>query len=102
MMVGTRRNKRKVMKGLCILLSDAISRFWGFPIGLATLPIVIAMHKARSSTLGRMPCFFASNRTTGVPMIARVSFIRMADASPMPKRISSRRWLSFFALLNNL
>ena len=64
-------------------------RFWGLPIGLGTLPNVTANARAKSMSFGGRLCFFANASITGVPIIARVSFMRNADASPAPNRMES-------------
>ena len=71
-------------------LLTATSRFWGFPIGLATLPVVIANARANSSSFfGSLDCA-ARPSTSGVPMIASVSFIRSAESTPKPKITRAR------------
>ena len=89
MRVGMRRYEPKVKKAPVIPLSCAINRFWGFPIGLITLPVVIATASVIRSREGESLNRVASVRTRGVPIMARVSFIRSADSNPIPKRITS-------------
>ena len=60
-------------------------------MGLMVLPSVTAKHRASSSRRGAMLCSRASRSTSGVPMIARVSFISSAEPIPPPNRISSTR-----------
>ena len=76
----------------------AISKFWGFPIGLMTLPVVTPKAKDKRRSFGEMPWDLAMYKTRGVPIIARVSFIRKAERMPVPNRISSTRWSRLLAL----
>src|SRR3990172_3961145 len=76
---------KKVMNGLAISPWMAMSRFWGLPMGLATLPIVTAKASESNKALGGIADFLARDRTTGVPMMARVSFISKVDNSPGQK-----------------
>lgn len=48
-MVGTRSVDRKDEKGLGMPPFMAMSRFWGFPIGLMALQMVTEKARARSS-----------------------------------------------------
>ena len=52
-------------------------------MGLVTLPMVTANARESSMSLGEILCALARWRTSGVPIIAIVSFIKRADASPM-------------------
>ncbi len=52
-------------------------------MGLMTLPVVIPKAREKSMSLGEIPYFREKRRTSGVPMIARVSFIRTAESSPV-------------------
>ena len=73
-------------KGFATLPLTAIRTFCGFPMGLVTLPIVMPNAKVSSmSFAGNLHCF-ARRRTTGVPMIARVSFIRKAELAPVTSK----------------
>ena len=71
------------------------------PIGLITLPIVTAKASDSSRILGCVLDFRAKDSTTGVPMIASVSFIKKAEKIPIPKRMHSIRASSVLALPNN-
>jgi len=86
------------MKGLATLPLTAMSKFWGFPIGLVALTIVMPKARASNKILGEYRLFSRSNSTTGVPIIASVSFIRKADIRPMPNRWRAPRLSSDFAL----
>ena len=79
------------MNGFPRPLYSATRRFCGFPIGLTTLPVVTAKQRVRSRSFVERLCRDASERTIGVPMIARVSFIRKADRIPMEKMIAAIR-----------
>ncbi len=46
-----------VTNGVCIPLFTATSRFCGFPIGLITLPVVIAIARERSISFGEIRNF---------------------------------------------
>ena len=97
MSVGTRSQTAKVRNGDAMPEFTATSRFWGFPIGLITLPVVMATASDRSRSFGEIFHFVASASTSGVPMMAIVSFIRTAERMPMPKRMMSTTWSGFFA-----
>lgn len=51
-------------------------------MGLITLPMVTAKARDRSNGFVDMSNFFAKKITSGVPMIAMVSFIRNAERKP--------------------
>ena len=74
----------KVRKGLAKSPLMAISKFCGFPIGLMTLPEVTPKAKDKRRSLGEMLWDLARYRITGVPIMARVSFIRKAESMPVP------------------
>ena len=95
--VGTRSQTAKVRNGDAMPEFTATSRFWGFPIGLITLPVVMAIASESSRSFGEIFHFVASPSTSGVPMMATVSFIRTAERMPMPKRMMSTTWSGFFA-----
>src|SRR3989344_7145248 len=100
-MVGINRYFKKVTKGLPPLLR-AISRFCGFPIGLMTLPMVMAKAKVSNNGFAGRQCFLARSRTIGVPIMAIVSFIKNADAIPPPNKMNNKRCSADFAFLNSL
>ncbi len=52
------------------------------------------MASARESSIsfGEIRNFVARESTNGVPMTARVSFIRTAEKIPMPKRMKKMTW----------
>ena len=89
--MGRKRWRRKVTKGLAMPPPMAIRRFWGLPIGLITLPVVTAKDRVSSSTRPSIRCLPASRSMSGVPTIARVSFISRADARPTPNSTASTR-----------
>ena len=89
-MVGRSSQAANVTNGAVIPLFTATSRFWGFPIGLATLPVVIANARAKSSIFFGRLHRAASPSTSGVPMIASVSFISSAERIPNPKITRTR------------
>ena len=95
--VGMRSQTKKVRNGDAMPEFTATSRFWGFPIGLMTLPVVIAIASESSRSFFEIFHFVASPSTSGVPMMAIVSFIRTAARMPMPKRMKSTTWSGFFA-----
>ncbi len=99
--VGTRSQAAKVTNGEAMPEFTATSRFWGFPIGLMTLPVVMAIASASSMSFFDTFHFVASASTSGVPMMASVSFIRIAERIPMPKRMQSTTWSGFFAREKN-
>jgi len=90
------------MNGLGTFPLMATSRFCGLPIGLITLPIVTEKANASNSSFGRIPVFLAICNTTGVPIIASVSFIRKADSRPAPNNIRSNRLSAVLARRNSL
>ena len=75
----------------------ATSRFCGFPIGLMTLPVVMATASESSRSRGEIFHFVASPSTSGVPIMATVSFIRTAARMPIPKRMTSTTWSGVLA-----
>jgi len=52
---GESEIEEKTIKGWDIPLYVAMRRFWGFPIGLATLPVVTAKQSARRALFGSRP-----------------------------------------------
>jgi hypothetical protein len=65
-----------------------------------TLPIVTEKANVSNSILEFTPVFLASCNITGVPMIARVSFNKMADRKPAPNRIRSSKLLGGLCSMN--
>ncbi len=96
--VGRASELRNVIKGEFRFPSTAMRRFCGFPIGLITLPVVTANAREKSISLGEILYFLEKPRTSGVPIIARVSFIRIAERIPVEKSISKTSWSVDFAL----
>ncbi len=70
------------------------------PIGLITLPVVTEKANANNNNLGFMPVLRANCSITGVPTIARVSFIRKADKKPTLNSMASTRLFSDFVFPN--
>ena len=89
--VGINSHRKNVPNGSTILPLSAISKFCGFPIGLTTLPMVTENASANNNSSADISCLRAIRSTTGVPMMASVSFIRMADAQPKPNMMKSIR-----------
>ena len=65
MRVGMKRYDPKVINAPAVPLSCAISRFWGFPIGLITLPVMIANASVIKNKTGEILNRVASARTRG-------------------------------------
>jgi len=100
--VGNKRLFKKEKKGFLNPPFIAMRRFCGLPIGLKTLPIVIENASVKSKKDVLILCFLERSIRTGVPMIAMVSFIRIADRKPNMKRMERINWSIDFVLLNNL
>ena len=62
-------------------------RFCGFPIGVTTLPIVTAKASVRRSGRGEIFILLEREIMIGVPIRARVSFIRMEEPKAKPKKV---------------
>jgi hypothetical protein len=62
-------------------------RFCGLPIGLSALPVVTATARVNNRSFGDIFCFLEMFRTIGVPIIARVSFMSMADKRPIGNKM---------------
>ena len=68
-------------------LRVAIKRFWGFPIGVITLPMLTAKANEMNSALALDPVInscFEIWITIGTPNKATVSLTRNADSVPIP------------------
>jgi hypothetical protein len=83
-------------------LARATSRFCGFPMGVAALPMVTEKAKVRRSGLDEIFIFFASEIMIGVPMSASVSFIRNALAAANPKKVRYKTSSGLLALNSSL
>ena len=57
--VGINKYLKKTIKGFEKCPFIAMSKFWGFPIGLNTLPVVTANIIARIRGFAGIFCFFA-------------------------------------------
>ena len=85
--VGRSRYEAKPITGAAIPLARAMRRFCGFPIGVTTLPVVTAKASVRRSGLGEMFSLLERVSMIGVPISARVSFIRKAEPKAKPKKV---------------
>ena len=71
-------------------------------MGLMTLPVVMANARQSRSSFGEIMFLRAKSSMMGVPMMARVSFMRTADPIPMVKRMASTSASTDFARPNSL
>ena len=65
-------------------------RFWGFPTGVITLPIVTPSASVINRTLGLIRICLESPSIIGVAVRARVSLTRKAESRPIPNKTSAR------------
>jgi len=82
-------------------LRVAIKRFWGFPIGVITLPMLTAKANEMNSALALDPVInscFEIWITIGTPNKATVSLTRNADSVPIPTMNINRNVSILFAL----
>ena len=98
--VGIAKYFEKIINGLSSWL--AINKFCGFPMGLNTLPMVMA--NARDSMYGDKSflLFLQSFIMTGTPIIAVVSFNTRADNVPKTKMIIAKTYFGLLDLLKSL
>jgi hypothetical protein len=66
-------------------------------MGLITLPVVIANARVRRRSFLEILHRVARPSTSGVPIMAMVSFMRSAARMPVPKSMRSTSWSGFLA-----